>query len=77
MQCVLSPRPGQVVVNLPLRDLTPLRKRIIQPADLGERYAIAARSEDDGVGHQSLGVVARLKDTGIPARSRVELVDEG
>ena len=77
VQCVRSTRPGQVVVDLPLRDLTPLWKRIVQAAELGERHAVAARSEHDRVGLERLGVVVRLEDAGIPARSRIELVDEG
>ena len=76
VQSVPPARPGQVVVDLPLRDLAPLRKRIVQATDGGEGRAVAARDEHDGEDPQRLGVVARLEDAGVPVRSRIELIHQ-
>ena len=63
VQRVPPARPGQVIVDLPLRDLAPLRKGIVEAADGGKGHAVAARGKHDGKLLLDLCVVVRLEDT--------------
>ncbi len=76
VQRVPPSRPGQVVVDLPLRNLAPLRKRIVQATDSREGHAVAARGKHDGKGLERLRVIVRLEDARVPACAGVELIHE-
>ena len=68
--------PGQVVIDLPLRDFAALRIGIVVAADGGEGHTVAGRSEHDRKGLLHLRVIVRLEDAGIPACARIELIDQ-
>ncbi len=73
---MVADRPGQVVIDLPLRDLAPLRIGLIVSADRRKGHAGASRHQDDGEGLLHLRIVVRLKDAGVPAKAGIELVDQ-
>src|SRR6202043_1843387 len=68
---MLLMRPSQIVVDLPLRDLTALRIGIVMTADRGERNTVAAGRKHDGECPYHLRIVIRLEDARIPARARI------
>ena len=76
LHAVPTASPYEVVIDLPLRDLAALRIRLIVAADSGEGSVGTAASKHDRKSLLHLRVVVGKKETRIPARAGVELVDE-
>ena len=76
LHAVPTTSPYEVVIDLPLRDLAPLRIGLIVAADGGKESVGASSRQHNRKPFYDLCVVIGKKETRIPARAGVELVDE-